>query len=326
MRRLIFLLLFAIAVTVNAAPVDTRVFEAPSAEVFETAIKAIRVKDTTAQRQDFSLGTSWTCQAGDAFKINRDVKPVLAGIADLDMAAGVMTIAYQYEVRPSIEDGAVEYACSKYGTNGVCQTYACRVTKEPVFGDATKVVHARRVRFTSAGTKYTVSFEVVPTETQFRRELETGTKLSQRERGKLAREEAEMLFDSLKDTLDGMSRNAANSGRKLQKAESFLTEADRAATGPAGLYRLLTIDGQPLPYTTIMMSIEVAEGSLILHADGKYTQTLITSRGSVQTRGTYKLTGTSVVLVDKGAMMAGKLTGDKELSISGSYGRLVFAK
>lgn len=335
MRGYLCVLLFAAGIAYGDGAVETRVFEAPSPQIFETAIKGIKVGDLTGQNQNFSLSSTWTCHAGDAFKINRWVKPVEAGIGELDMVKGIMTFGYLYEVRPVIEDGAVEYACSKYGvdaagrTTGVCVAYECTVTKEPVFGEAEKVVHARVLRFRSVGTKYTVSFEVVPGDTQFRRELERGEKFSDRERRKWAREEAGVLFNSLKDTLEGMSRNAANSGRKLLDAESLVTDADRAssATGPAGLYRLTSVDGQGLPYRTIMMDIEIAEGSFVVHSNGTYTQTLVTGKGSLQVHGKYKLNGSSIVLFDKGgSMLAGKLDGNKELSLSTSYGRLLFAK
>lgn len=335
MIALLAVLLLVFSGAAQAAVVETRVFEAGSPEIFEAAIKSIRVQDPTGQNQNFSLGSSWTCYQGQAFKINNYVKPLAAGIGELDMTAGVMTFGYQYEVRPVIKDGELEYSCSRYGVDsygrptGACVAYECTVTKEPVFGDAKKVVHGRVIRFRNEGTKYTVSYELVPSDTQFRRELENAQKSSDRDRLKWAKEEAESVFKSLKDVLHGMSRNAANAGRKLQSVESLLTDADRAAaaTGPAGLYRLTTIDGQTLPYTTIAMGIEIAEGSFVIHADGKFTQTFITNRGSVQMHGKYKLNGSSIVLVEKsGSMMAGNLADNREISISGSYGRLVFTK
>lgn len=339
MRSFIAMLILAINGVAHAENVvETRVFEAASPQIFETAIKSIRVGDPSPQHQNLSLGTygrSSNCETGRGQKVNSWVKRIAAGLGDLDMAAGMMTFAYQYEVRPAIDGGEIECWCTSYGkdtrgrTTGVCDRYETRVVKEPVFGDATKVVHARILRFKNQGTKYTVSFEIVPSDTVFTQELETSSPLSEKQRLKYAREEADRIFESLKEVLDGMASNAAASGRKLKAAETLLTDADRAAaaTGPAGLYRLVTIDGQTLPYTTISMDIEVAEGSFVIHADGRFTQTLITGRGSIQVHGKYKLNGPSILLIEKGGgMIAGKLADNKELSISSSYGRLMFRK
>lgn len=338
MRALIGLLLLAATGAASAGGIiETRVVEAASPQIFEMAIKSIRVKDPSPRHQDLSLGTygrQAACETGKRTKVESWVKRVGAGIGELDMTAGHLSFGYQYEVRPAIEGGEVECWCVAYGKdandrlNGVCQMYETRVIKEPVFGDATTVVHARLLRFKNQGDKYTVSFEIVPSETVFARELETGVRLSEKERLAYAKSEADLILDSLEDRLEAARQNVANSGRKLQKVESLVTEADRAAaaTGPAGLYRLATIDGQTLPYTTIMMGVEVAEGSFVIHVDGKYTQTFVTNRGSVQSHGKYKLNGSSLVLIDKSGMMAGKLTDNREISISGSYGRLIFKK
>lgn len=332
MRRLLAATALLLLGASGANP-PSQVFEAPSPEIFLAAVRNVRVTDTTGVDQNYRRGSSFGCREGDAFRIDNYVKQTAAGIAEFDEKGGTMTIGFGYEVRPVIEAGAFDAVCKTYwvdseGRPGRCKDYECTVTKEPVFGEAKTVATGRRLRWSANGSKYTVSYEVLPTEMQFRSELEKGAIASESIRRRAAADEAASVFKALRDRLGAMSSNVAAGGRKLKQAESLLTDADRAAsaTGPAGLYRLETIDGSTLPYTTIFRNVEVAEGSFVLHTNGTYTQTLITASGSIQLDGKYKLNGSKLMLLDKkGGLMAGTLDGGT-MAISTAYGRLVFRK
>jgi hypothetical protein len=135
----------------------------------------------------------------------------------------------------------------------------------------------------------------------------------------------ERFFNAIESSLREMTRGVGRTRGGTTREQIAQAGAALAnGTGPEGLYELVSINGNALPFPSAFHGT-ITSGSYLVQPAGQFVQVLFSSIGTIENKGKYTINGASAIFNGSKALHAARVEGDS-LTYAANGARFVYRR